>query len=149
MLSAAPVDSDRITPCLGAPVFTGFALLVLFGIGVDFPLDRWLDDHRRDTFPLLHAAFSYLSAYRLINQASPSTVAWLSVASALSYLIGQVVIAIWLFRQSHQKPSLRWVWSVFGLFAGFWGLAIYLLVQIPAVAALFSPPTSYGHDADA
>jgi hypothetical protein len=37
---------------LRAPILAQFAILAIFAFGVGFPLDRWIDDHRRDAIPL-------------------------------------------------------------------------------------------------
>ncbi len=84
--------------------------------------------------------FSMLRAENMVHQSHSSLTGLFSVASSLSYLIGQIVIAIWIYKQEHSQRSSQWAWSLFGLFAGFWGLGIFLLSHIPAIAALFNAP---------
>ncbi len=82
---------------------------------------------------VLHAVFTFVSINHSISHGPNSLASTFQVLSGLSYLVGQAVIGIWLFNQSHQSKSRRYIWFIFGLATGFWALGIYLLMQIPSV----------------
>ncbi|WP_285578127.1 hypothetical protein [Geothrix limicola] len=92
---------------------------------------------------ILHSVFQYFSAWNSVDHGSRSLVATLAVASGLSYLIGHLVIGIWLYYKPHRSLFISWVWLIFGVTTGFWALGIFLLLQIPYVRfALESEGTS-------
>ena len=82
---------------------------------------------------ILRGAFDYFSAGQILNPAHTSLVSTFSFLSGISYLVANLVIAVWLFQQNRHPQSGRWIWCVFGLVAGLWALAIYLLVQLPSL----------------
>jgi len=47
----------------------------------------------------------------------------------LAYL-KNIVVAGWLLSESKRGGAKKYLWAVFGLFAGLWGVAFYLLTQL-------------------
>ena len=78
---------------------------------------------------ILHSVSTYFSATRLITHSDPTMYATITLISSLSYLLGHVVIGVWLFQEAREISTRRWVWLAFGLGSGYWSLAVFLLTR--------------------
>ena len=50
------------------------------------------------------------------------------LVSSLAYLLGHIVIAVWLGTRRHDTRASHWIWSLSGFLAGYWALAFYFLL---------------------
>lgn len=74
--------------------------------------------------------FEHLDAHMGLSDTGRilTTYTTIRLVSSLAFMLGRIVIAVWLGTRRHETRASRWIWSLSGLFAGYWALALYFLL---------------------
>lgn len=94
------------------------------------------------TYASRYLFFEHLEAHMGLSDASHILTTYTSIrlVSSLTFLLGRIVIAVWLGTRRYETRASRWIWSLSGLFAGYWALALYFLLATREPASESNTP---------